>query len=112
MQCDGAAIGRGVVAGCAHVVFHVASAENAARVDIFKAREDIRGGAADGVCHHVEAAAMAHGEHGGVGAERRGGVEECVEKRNEDGEAFQGKTLRPEITRLDGLLEEVGADEA
>ncbi len=42
MQRDGAALGRAVLAGRAHVVLHVAAAENAARVDVFKAGEDLR----------------------------------------------------------------------
>ena len=64
MQSDGLAGGRGVFAGGSHVVLHVAAAEDAARVDVFKLGEDLGGGAADGVGHDVEAAAMRHGDEG------------------------------------------------
>ena len=52
--------GRAVLAGCADVVLHVAAAHGAARIDVLELGEDLGGRAADGVGHHVQAAAMAH----------------------------------------------------
>ena len=50
--------------GSAHVVFHVAAAQDAARVGIFEFRKDVGGGLTEGVRHHVQASAMAHPHHG------------------------------------------------
>ena len=105
------AVGGGVVAGGAHVVLDVAAAEDGARVDVFELGEDLGGRAADGVGHDVEAAAVAHGEDGARDAVVGGGGEELIEKRDEDGEAFEREALGAEVALLDDLLEEVGADE-
>jgi hypothetical protein len=43
VQGDGAAVGGAVLAGCAHVVLDVATAKDAARVDVLEAREDLGG---------------------------------------------------------------------
>ena len=112
VKVDGLAGGGEEVAGGADVVFDVASAEGAAGVDVFELGEDIAGGAADGVDHDVEAAAVAHGEDGAVDAELGGGGEELVEERDEGGEAFEGEALGAEVALLNDLLEEVGAEEA
>ena len=60
MDVNFVAAARDVFAGRAHVIFHVAGAENAARVDVFEAGEDFVGRALGDVGHDVEAAAMAH----------------------------------------------------
>ena len=60
--------GRAEVAGGAHVVLHVAAAQDAAGVDVFEFGEDLGGRSAEGVDHDVEAAAMAHGEDGALRA--------------------------------------------
>src|SRR5258705_6532939 len=111
MQGYGLAVGRGVFAGGSHVVFHVAAAEGAARVDVFEFCEDLGWGAADGVGHDVEAAAMRHGDERAGDSGCGGGGEYLIEKRNEDGEAFERKSLGAEVALLDYLLEEIGADE-
>jgi len=112
VEADHGAVGRAVLSGCAHVVFHVAAAEDAARVDVLEAGEDLAGRAPDGVGHDVEAAAVAHRKHRGVDAERGAGREDAVEEGNQDGEAFKREALGAEVARLNGLLEEVGANEA
>jgi len=56
------------VAGCANVIFHVASAQNATRVHIFKPRDHFVRSFARGVNHDVEAPAMAHSHDGFDGA--------------------------------------------
>ena len=86
---DGLAGGRGVLAGGAHVVLDVAAAEDGARIDVFKLGEDFGGRTADGVGHDVEAAAMRHGEERAGDSGGGCGSEDLVEKRNEDGEAFE-----------------------
>ena len=48
-------------AGGSDVVFHVAAAENAARVDVFELGEDVGGRLAEGVDHDAETSAVAHG---------------------------------------------------
>ena len=55
-----AAASRDVFAGRAHVVFHVAGAENAARVNVFESGEDFLGWPLGDVGDHVQASAMAH----------------------------------------------------
>ena len=93
------------------MVLDVAAAEDAARVDVFELGEDLGGGAADGVGHDVEAAAMAHGDDGAVDAGWSCGGEDLVEEWDEDGEAFEREALGAEVALLDDLLEEIGADE-
>ena len=88
MHGDAAACRREEFARCAEMIFHVAAAENAARIHILETGEDFRGGAADSVDHHVQAAAMAHGYDALVGAEAASGIEDGIEKRNQRGIAF------------------------
>ena len=111
VEGDLAAFGGAVGAGGSHVVFDVASAEGGAWVDVFELGEDLFGGAADGVGHDVEAAAVAHGEDG-LGDAVGGALgEDGVEEGDEGGEAFEGEALGAEVAGLDDLLEEVGAEE-
>jgi hypothetical protein len=49
-----------VFAGRAHVIFHVAGAEDAARINVFEAGENFLGWTFGYVGHHVEATTMAH----------------------------------------------------
>jgi len=112
MQVNNFAGGRGEVAGGAGVVLHVAAAHGAARVHILKLGEDLMRSAADGVDHHVEPTAMAHGEDRAVDAILRRGGEELVEEGNQNGESLQREAFGAEITLLDHLLEKVGANQA
>src|SRR5208283_3156363 len=52
------AVGSGVRAGCANVIFHVTCAEDAARVNVFKTRDHLVNGFAGNVRHNIETAAM------------------------------------------------------
>ena len=54
---------------------------------------------------------MRHGDQRPGDSGGRSGCEDLVEKRDENGEAFKGKSLRPEIALLDDLLEEIGTNE-
>src|SRR5262249_9399678 len=55
---------RGVFAGCALVIFHIAAAQNASRINVFKTGKDLFRLDADDERHHRQAAAMAHGHYG------------------------------------------------
>ena len=90
-------VGRGVLAGGALVVLDVASAHGGARVYIFKPGEDVRGAAADGVGHHVEAAAMAHGKNDPGDAAGGRDFKGAVEVRDEDGQAFEREAFGAEV---------------
>ena len=111
MDVNFVAAARDVFAGRAHVILHVAGAENAARVDIFKSGKDFFGGTLGHVRDHVQAAAMAHAHDQFASAQTRAGVEKLVHQRNQRGDAFQRKALAAEIALLHDLLEDVGADE-
>ena len=96
------------LAGSADVVFHVAAAQDAARVGIFELGKDVGGRLTEGVRHHVQASAMAHPHDGLLRAKVGGVVQNLVQKGNQDGDAFEREALGAEIARLDHLLEEVG----
>jgi hypothetical protein len=72
----------GVFAGRAHVIFHVAGAEDAARVDVFESGENFLRRALGYVGHYVEAAAMAHAHDQLDRAETRAGVENFIDQRD------------------------------
>ena len=111
VQVDGCAVGSMELAGGPHVVFDVATAEHRTWVHIFEAREDVDRGASNDIGHYVEAAAMAHGYYRGGDTKRSAGGEDMGEERDKDSEPFQREALGAEVARLDGLLEEVRADE-
>ena len=88
-----------VLAGRAHVVFDIAGTKNAARVDVFKAGDN------------VETSTMAHAHHEFGGAEARAGIEKFIDQRNQRGHAFEREALAPEIALLHDLLENIRANE-
>jgi hypothetical protein len=108
---DGTPVGGMEFAGGSHVVLDVATTQHAAGVDIFEACEDLCRRTADDVGHHVQAAAVAHGQDRCVDPEGRAGGEDGVEKGDESREAFEWETLGAEVAWLNYLLEYVGADE-
>ena len=95
----------------ADVIFDVTAAENAARVHVLEAREDIRGALSRDVHHDVQAAAMAHADHDLLGARFRGAGQHAVEQRNQRRHAFEGKSFAAQVARLQNLLEQVGANQ-
>ncbi len=109
VDVEGAAIGRAVFSRCTDVVLHVAAAEHAARVHVFKAREDVGRRGADNLGHDRQTPAMAHGEHGHYGAVVKGGLHGLVERGDERGHAFQREALGTEIAGLQRLLENLRA---
>ena len=100
-----------VFAGGAHVVLHVAGAENAARIDVFESSEDFLGRTFGHVGDDVEAAAMAHAHDELDRAEPGAGVENFVDQRDQGGDAFEREAFAAEITLLHHLLEDIGTDE-
>ncbi len=95
----------------AHVIFHVARAEDAARIDVFKAGNHFMRCLACRVDHHVQAAAVAHGHDGFDRAVLARGVQDGIEERNQRGDAFQGESLGAEVARLQNLFEKIGANQ-
>ena len=93
------------------MIFHVAAAEHAARIDIFKSGENFFGRALGDVDDHVEASAMAHAHDQFMRAVLAGGVENLIDQRNQRGHAFEREALVAEIALLQHLLEDVGADQ-
>src|SRR5579872_1564382 len=105
-----AAVSR-VFAGRAHVIFHVAGAEHAARVDIFESGKDFLGRTLGHVRDHVEASAMAHAHDELDRAQTRAGIENFIDERNERGDPFEREALAAQITLLHHLLEHIGPGE-
>ena len=101
----------GEFAGGAHVVFHVAGAEHAARVDIFKAGKNLCRVAAHDVEHDIEPSAMAHAHEGLHGPAGGGNLEDFIEQRDQPAQTFEREALGPQVARLDDLLKQLRADE-
>ena len=100
-----------VFAGCAHVVFHVAAAQNAARIHVFKSGKDFFGRTPGHVHNHVQPAAVAHAHHQIHRAALTGCFENFIHQGDQGGHAFERKALVAEIALLQDLLEQVGPDE-
>ena len=100
-----------VLAGRAHVVFHIAAAQNAARIDVFKPGKYLLGRAPGNVHDHIQAAAMAHAHHQIHRAALAGSVENLVHQRDQSGDAFERKTLVAEIALLQHLFEQIGTNQ-
>src|SRR5260370_5085373 len=111
VDADLSAGARDVSARRSHVIFHVARAENAARIDVFKTGNHFMRRLACGVNHHVQAAAVTHGHDGFERAVLPRGVQDGIEQRNQRSHAFQGEPLGAEIARLKYLFEKVSANQ-
>ena len=106
------AVGGGVHAGRADVIFHVTCAEDAARINVFKTRDHFVNGLAGNVRHDVQATAMAHGHDGIDTAQIAGGIENGIEQRDQRGVALEREALAAEVTALQDLFEKIGANQA
>src|SRR3954447_4514588 len=100
-----------VFTGRSHVVFHVAAAENAARVYIFKAGKNFFRRTLGHLHDDVQPAAMAHAHYEFDSTLLPGCVQNLVNQRNDCRHAFEREALAAEISLLQYLLEEVRADE-
>ncbi len=63
MNVNMGAAASDVLSGRAHVIFHVAAAENASRIDIFESRENFFRRTLGHVGNYIQASAMAHAHH-------------------------------------------------
>ena len=102
---------RFVISGRAHVVLHVAAAQNAPRIDVFKSRKHLFRRTFRNLHNHVKAAAMAHTHDDFDRAPRSGGFENFVNQWNQRGHAFQRKSLRSQISLLQNLLKQIRANQ-
>ncbi len=94
------------------MIFHVACAQYAARIDIFKACHDFMRWFAGDVRHDVQAAAVAHGHDRVDAAVFPGYVENGIEQRDEGGVALERKAFASQVAALENLLEQIGANQA
>src|SRR5258708_4265087 len=111
MDADLFAGTRDVGARRSHVVFHVARAEDAARIDVFKTGNHFMRRLACRVNHYVQPAAVTHGHDGFDRAVLPRGVQDGIKQRNQRSHAFQGEPLGAEIARLKYLFEKVSANQ-
>ncbi len=109
VQRNTASIPRLKSAGRTDVVLHVAAAQNAARVNVFKPGKDVDGRFPERVHHHAQASAMAHAHNGALGAQLGPAIEQLVKEWDERGDTFERKALGAEVARLDHLLKDIGA---
>ena len=101
-----------VFPGSAHVILHVAAAQNAARVHIFKSGKDFLGRALGHLHDDIQPAAVAHAHHQFHRALLPGGVQNFIHQRDHGRDALQGEALTAEISLLQYLLEQVGPYQA
>ena len=93
------------------MVFHVTAAQHATRINVLESRKNFLGSALRNVDQNVQAAAMAHAHHEFNCAPFPRLLQNLIDKRNESSYALEGKTFGPQISLLQNLLEEVGADQ-
>src|SRR5216684_109499 len=96
VDADFLAAGGDVCAGSADVIFHVARAEDAARIDVLKASNHFMWRLTCRVDHYVQAAAVTHSHDGFKRAVLARGVQNGIQQRNQRGDAFQGESLGAE----------------
>ena len=89
-----------VFASCAHMIFHIAAAENTARIDIFKPGKNLFRSPLRHMSNHVQPPAMAHAHDEFHRATLPGAVEDFINQRNERGDTFERKALGPQISLL------------
>ncbi len=111
MNADVLSVGSMKIAGGADVIFHVTAAQSAAGIDILEASENFGGCAPDDVRHHIEAAAMAHGQHGSLRALFGGCIQDRIEQGQQRDFPFERVTLGAEIARLENLFEDFSTSE-
>src|SRR6476661_956249 len=112
MHAQGLAVASGVFAGGSFVVLNVATAQNTARVNIFKSGKDVLCRDADGEVHHAQPAAMAHGHNCCSRAGLSSGFQNNIQQGNLRSCAFTRVALGSQITRLEDLLKEIGLHQA
>src|SRR5258708_5041230 len=78
---------------------------------IVESGKDFRGGTPGTVGNDIEASAVAHAHHEFDGTEARASFEKVVHQRDQSRDAFEREALTAEITLLQDLLKNVGADQ-
>ena len=88
------AIASHILARRTHVILYVASAQHAARIDIFKSSEHFLRLALGDMHHCIQATAMAHAKHKLNGSVLARTVEDLIDQRQQCGHPLQRKSLR------------------
>ena len=112
MDADGAPVLGLVGAGRAHVVLDVAAAQDAPRIDVLEAGEELLGRPADHVQHDGEAPAVAHAEHRLLHLVAAAHLQALVEHGDERGHALDREALGAEVALLEDLFEDLRPHQA
>src|SRR5579883_42407 len=102
---DFLAIGSLPDAAGAQVVFDIAGALRAVRIDAFELREDLHHGLANDIGQHIQAPAVRHADHGFVHAGIRGAVQNFIQDHDGRLGAFQREAFVPHEARVEKMLE-------
>ena len=108
VQADLAALRSSMHTGGAKVVFHVAGAQRASRVDVFEPGKQCFRGHPDRVDHHGQSSAMAHSQKRGLQMMCGGGIQDTVQERDEPRSPFEGVTFAAHVTSVEETLEDLG----
>jgi hypothetical protein len=103
---------RNISAGRADVILDVAAAQDAARIDVLDTGENVFDRQVDDALHHVQAAAVAHGDVEVLRAQSPRRVENRVEQRNYARDAFHREALAANVFGVQELLEQLGLHQA
>ena len=111
VDADLGASARDVFPSCSHVVLNIAAPKDAARVNIFKTRKDFLRRTPSDMHYHVEPATVAHAHN-----QLRGSALAClfqyfVDQGQQGSHSFQREALGPQITLLQNLFEQIGANQ-
>ena len=100
-----------IFAGRAHVIFHVAATQNAARINILKPCEDFLRRAPGHLHNNVQAATMAHAHHQFHRTLLPGRIQNFIHQRDHGGHAFEREPLAAQVALLQHLLEQISPDQ-
>ena len=89
-----------VFAGCTHVILHIATAQNAAWIHIFKPCKNLLGGTSRNLHHNVQPATVTHAHDQFDRAVLTGCFEDFIHQRNQSAHTLQRKTFGAEIAPL------------
>ena len=93
-----------VLPGCPHVIFHVATAEHAAWVDIFESSKNLFWRALGHLHDHVQPSSVAHAHYEFDRATLARCLDYFVYQRDQRSDSLQRKSLAAEVTLLQDLL--------
>ncbi len=107
-----ASAGRLAHAAGAKMIFHVARALRAVRIDTFKFGQNLHQRLVDNVRQHVEPAAVRHADHRFVHVGIGGEIQNLVQNHHGRFRAFERKALVTDKTRVQEMFELLGLDHA